>query len=357
MKLKVLALGSGILVLLAVAAFAFNRWINEPSGLGRVGQPLMAAVQPEQVRRIEIVSPENKVTLDTRDGTIWTVAQQHEFPVDSKKIKALFLKLTTVKLAHKITDSKDKLAALGVLTAEENDGKLEKDKTGRRLILYGQGDKPLFSLVLGNDRRGQGASGFGGTYVRYPDQNAAYLISDAVLVDQRPQDWIDGAVLEVDADQTLQSVQVRQEGKRAVELSHDKAGAPWRLAGMPQPELDEAAVRSLIGQLASLDIFKVAAGDAEPASVGRKKTGKLEFAFFDKRRFTLDIGEAKAPDEFRYVSLHAELDPAVKDETLHGWVDSFNERFGGRLLAVYDWDGARMLQDWAAYKKKPAKKD
>ena len=82
MKLKVLALMSGILVLLAVAAFAVNRWMNEPQDQGRVGQTLMGTASPADARRIEIVTPEHKVTLDTTDGSTWTVAQQGEFPVE-----------------------------------------------------------------------------------------------------------------------------------------------------------------------------------------------------------------------------------------------------------------------------------
>ena len=356
MKLKVLALASGILVLLAVAAFAVNRWMNEPQDQGRVGQTLMGLADPADARRIEIVTPEHKVTLDTTDGSTWTVAQQGEFPVDIKKVKSLFVKLTTVKLAHKVTDNPDKLAELGLLTQAENGGKLEQGKTGKRLTISGKDGKPLFSLVLGNDRRGEGAMAFGGTFVRYPSEKSAYLISDSVLVDLKPQDWIDTVVLDVDADKSLQSVRVSKPGERTVQLTRAKAGEPWALAGLPDAEVDQDAVKRLAGQLAGLDIFGVAPQGQTAEELGRKRTGQLEFAFFDKRRFSMDIGEQKAKDEYRYLTLHAALDPSVKDEKLQEWVDAFNKRFEGRKLAVYDWDGSRMLQAWKDYKKKPATK-
>jgi Domain of unknown function (DUF4340) len=356
MRLKTLALTSGILVVLAVAAFAVNRWIYAPTGLGRVGQVLMTGVNPADAARIEIVTPEQTVTLDTPNGNAWSVAQQHDFPVDTKKIKGLFLKLTTIKLAHKVSDRPDKLGELGVLTAAENGGKEEQGKTGKLIRILDKAGKTLFSIVIGNDRRGEGAMTFGGTYVRYPGDNSVYLISDSVVVDLRPEDWIDTSVLNVDADQTLRSVRVENPGQRVVLASHDKPGAPWSVQGIPAAKLDEDQVKRLINQLGGLDIFRVADAKADPAAMGRTRTGKVDFEFFDKRRFTMDVGEAKGKDDFRYATIHAALEPSVKDAALHSWVDDFNKRFEGRLLGVYDWDGARMLQGWKDYEKKPAAK-
>ncbi len=357
MKLKVLGLMSGILVVLAVAAYAVNRWINTPGSLGRVGQTLMSNADPALARRIDIVSPDQTVTLASADGSLWTVAQQENFPVDTKKIKGLFLKLTTLKVAHQVTDNPDKLDDLGLLTQSENGGKLQPDKTGKVLTVADKDGKPLFQLLLGTDRHGQGAMGFGGTYIRYPQEKGAYLISDSVLVDWRPEDWIDNAVLELDADKSLHTLRVRVPGQREVSLSHAKAGDPWLLAGMPDSEVDPDAVRRVINQLAGLNTYRVTAGTTPPAETGRQKVGHVGFELFDKRRFSVDVGEAKGKNDFRYLSIRAGLDPSVKDETLHGWVDAFNTRFGGRLLGVYDWDGSRMLQSWSDYqKKKPAKK-
>lgn len=353
MKLKVLALVSGILVVLAVAAFAVNRWITTPSTAGKVGEPLMSGVDLAQAGRIEIVSPESTVTLRTTDGSQWTVQEQNDFPVDPKKFKSLMLKLSSEKLAHEVTQNKAHLAELGLLTKEENGGKLEKGKTGRRLSIFTKDGHPLYTVLLGNDRRGQGGMTFGGVYVRYPGDTAAYLVSQSVVTELKPEDWIDGAVLDLDANKDIASVRVEQPGQRPVVLSRAKAGDPWQAQGLPAAQLDDAAVRRLIGQLAGLSLFKVAAGDAAPGSLGRAKTGRVEFSLFDKRHYTMDIGEAKAPDDFRYLSIRAELDPSVTDTALRQGVEAFNKRFGGRLLGVYDWDAKHMLPSLDELKVKP----
>lgn len=355
MNLKILSIMSGVLLVLAAGAFAVNHWVYAPRDQGRVGQVLMPNVDPADVYRIEVVTPEHSVTLETKDGSNWTVAQQDNFPVDIKKVKRLFLKLTTDKLAHKVSDDPSELGTLGVLTKKENGGKLEKGKTGKLIRILDKQGKQLFAIVMGNHRKGEGAMTFGGTYVRYPGDNAVYLISDTVAEDERPADWIDNTVLDVDAKKALESIRVENPHERAVELTRDKPGAPWKLAGMPADKLDPGQANAVADQLAGLDIFKVVSSKSNPADVGRKKLGHLQFQLFDKRRFFVDLGEAKGKDEFRYLTIRAALDPSVKNDKLHAWVEDFNKRFSGRLLGVYDWDAKRMLQNWKDYEKKPAK--
>ena len=99
MKLKALALGSGILIVLAVAAFAVNRWMYAPPSAGRIGQPLLPDLDLSETSQIRIESNEHEVTLNSEDGTNWTVAEQHGFPVDTKKLKGLLFKLANERVA------------------------------------------------------------------------------------------------------------------------------------------------------------------------------------------------------------------------------------------------------------------
>lgn len=354
MKLKVLALGSGILVLLALAAYGVNRWVGGPGNMGRLGQPVMAGVDVSRAARVEIVSPTARITLNTGDDGRWTVAEQQDFPVDVKKIKTLFLALSTEKLAHEVTRRPEKLAELGLLTPEENDGKAEDGKTGTTLRILDKDGQALFSAIVGNNRKGSPTAS-GGVYVRYAGDPAAYLAGKSPLIDLRPEDWIDTVVLDEDANKVLRSVRVERQGKRPVVLSRDKPEGPWTLQGMPAAQLSQDEVRRLTSQLAGMDIFGVKPGNANPKDVGRTTVGHVHFTFFDGRGFFADVGEVKAGDNFRYLSLRAELDPSVKDEALQARVNRFNERYRGRLLAVYDWDGKAMIPAWEEFRAKKGK--
>ncbi len=349
MKLKWLALVSAVLMVAALAAFALNRWGTGPSARGRVGQPLMTGIDTAQARQVEIVSAEGTVTLTSADGQSWVVAEQHNFPVDTKHIKGLFFTLTTRTLAHLVTENPDKLADLGLLTPEEQGDQPQAEQAGTVIRIRGGNDAPLFQLVVGNTRIGEGSMTFGGVYVRYPQEQAAYLVGDSIVTDLRPQDWIDNQVLDLDAEQTLQSIRVEKPGARPLEFSRAKPGDPWRLAGVADGQLAQDEVQRLASQLAGMDVFKVASPDVAPKAVGRTRIGRLQFALFDKRRYTLDIGLDKGEDDFRYLTLQAELADGSADEALAARVQAFNERFEGRLLAVYDWDGSQLVRDRADF--------
>jgi hypothetical protein len=117
------------------------------------------------------------------------------------------------------------------------------------------------------------------------------------------------------------------------------------VSGLAPEQVNQEETRSLANQIAALDIYRVAPGNSDPAAMGRKTTGLVEVRFFDKRAFTIDIGEQKGQEDFRYLTLAARLDPAGQDEALRKKVDAFNQRYRNRLLAVYDWDGGRLLRE------------
>lgn len=343
MKLKSLMIGSGVLAILAVAAFGVNQWTSAPPPAGRVGQPIMPDIDLAKAARIEILSPENKTTFNNKNGR-WSVGEQEDFPINPKKFRQLILNLTGNKIAHKVTSNPDKLAKLGLLTVEENGGKAENEKTGTLLRVLDQDSQPIFELLTGIERRGQGNTTYGGTYIRYPGSSDAYLISETVMYETKPEDWIDTVVFDLDAGKMIKSIRVERKGKAPVVLTRSEPEKEWVLEGAKQT-LDQSEAKSLANSLAGLDIFGIKPGDTGPATVGRKNTGTVRFQFFDQRTFIMEIGEEKAKDDFRYLTIRAEAAASVQDQALLDQVKAFNERYEGRLLAIYDWDGGRMLRE------------
>ena len=345
MKMKHLATISALLVLLALAAFGVNRWMGGSALPERVGQSIMPDLDMARLAKIVIESNEGSVTLNAGKGTPWTVAEQHDFPVDTKKINGLILKLSQGKVAHLITAKLEKLGGLGLLKPEENEGKREKEKTGVSIRILDSEDKPMFQIIMGNERRGQGASTFGGTYARFPDNTQAYLISESVISEFKPEDWIDTVVLDVDGKKTIKSIRIEKPGQSPLTMTRDEPESEWKVEGIAADKVNQSEVTSMVNQLAGLNIFKVARKNAPPSETGRKKTGTVRFDFFDRRSFTVDVGMDKSEDEFRYLSIQASLPPEVEDAGLKEQVEEFNRRFSARLVAVYDWDGGRLLRE------------
>lgn len=359
MKFRTLLIFSGVLFALAMVVFAINRWSGGPAGEERTGKPVMGTADVSQAAKIQIQSHEGTVTLVLVADDQWTVREQSDFPANPQKIKSLLVKLNTEKVAHRTTQKKEKLAGLNVLIAEENGGKWEKEKTGYRLRFLDGQDKTLFAVVIGRDRNGLRNAGFGGTYIRFGSENAAYLIKDTVLLDYRPEDWIDKGIFDEVADKVLKSIRIRKPGKKELVFSREKPETKWSLAGLPSERLKQQEIKNLANLIAAMELSKIAPRDKPAAELGRKNTGQVEFEFFDKRKFTLDIGDQKANDEYRYFTIKAKLDASVSDQKLKDRVAAFNLRFKNRFIGIYDWDGSKLLQarkDFLAEQKAAKKK-
>lgn len=353
MKFKGLAFAIGALVALAAIVLGANRWIGTQAPAGRLGKPLLGNVDLSAAAKIIIRSHQGRVTMNSSPDGAWTVSEQGSFPAASNKLKELLVKLSEQKVAHKVTDKKEKLPALGLLAGEENGGKWEQDKTGVQLRFLDSENKELYALLIGRDRGAAGGSGFGGTYVRFGGESTAYLVGESVLFDYRPEDWIDKKIFDEDGDKTVKALHIRQAGKPAVTLTRDKPETPWAMKGVAAGKLDQDEIKSLVNLIAGLEIYKIGEGGRPPKTMGRDRTGRVEFEFFDQRKFFIDIGRNKAADDYRYLTIRADLDPAVTDEKLRGQVVTFNQRFQNRLLGIYDWDGKQLLQGQKDFLAKP----
>jgi len=198
--------------------------------------------------------------------------------------------------------------------------------------------------MIGRDRGGERNAGFGGTYIRFGAEEAAYLIKDTVLQDFKPEDWIEKKIFDEVADKVLKTIRIRRPGKKEMVFSREKPETKWNLVGVPPERLKQTEIKNLANLIGGMDLSIIAPADKSAADLGRKRTGQVAFEFFDKRKFTLEIGDQKAKDEYRYFTIKANLDASVSDQKLKDQMTAFNKRFQNRIIGIYDWDGSKLLQ-------------
>ncbi len=391
MRLRTLAVTVGALVLLAGIVWLAQWQLGKAPAAKHSGHPLLDQVDLTQAARVEVIGPTSRATL-LAGPEGWTVQEQDGFPADQGKLSSLLLKLSEQKAGDLVSSSPADFADLGVLTQAENANKLEARKTCTLLRILDAAGKPLFELLIGNDRQlTTTTSAFGGQYVRFPGEQAAYLIGTTILADSDGKDWIEKPVLASDADKQFKRMHVQPPGKRAYAFVRDDPKGQWRLEGAPQQALLAPEVDTLAKNLADLEINSVAQAGSTPAALGRAKTGSVEVTTFDGRDYRLALGADKTKDSLRYVSTSAVLRPAkastapaaappaagpaaspaaataatttppaaaapLTEQDLKKRVDSYNNRFGKRFVAIQDWDGSRLMRDLKDYLPKPAAK-
>jgi len=337
------------LAAVAGAGLLGQRLLGPSSAAGRVGKPLLDGVDLAVAARIELVGPASHTTLVSRpDG--WFVQEQGAFPANQDKLNSFLFKLAEQKIADQVTENPDNFADLGVRTVEENGNKAEERKTGTLFSILDGSGKPVFQILIGRDRQpGMTVSSYGGQYVRFPGENAALLIGTTLVADTEPKEWIEKQILPREAEPQFKLIRVARTGAKPLAFSRDKRESPWLLDGASPTGLNTKEVDNLSKKLRDLEATQIAPAGKSRKELGRDKLSAVDVQLFDGRAFRLEVGEAKGPDNFRYVTVQETLDSSKTDATLKKEVEAFNRKFKDRVLAIPDWDAGRLLRERKDY--------
>ena len=79
--------------------------------------------------------------------------------------------------------------------------------------------------------------------------------------------------------------------------------------------------------------------------LGRTQVGKVTVETFEGIRYTFTVGEKEDKEGFRYMTAEASLGPGVDKPELKKKVEEYNRVFKGRMLAVQEWVGKRIIPD------------
>jgi len=349
MKLKTLAIAVAALALLAGIGLLAKWKLGAPAAAGRVGQPLMGALDMTQAARIELVGPASRTTLIAQPAG-WTVQEQGGFPADQGKLNTFLLKLAEQKIADTVSDNPADFGDLGVLTVAENGNKAEERKTGTLFRILDGSGKPLYQLLIGRDRsQSMTVSAYGGQYVRFPQDKAALLIGTTLYAETDPKEWLDKAILPAEAEKNFRSIRVERPGAKLLTFSRKQADSPWEMDGGTPRGLNAQEIDNLSKKLRDLQVGQIAPAGGTPASLGRAKLGVVEAHTFDGRTWRLDVGELKGADNYRYATVRETLDGSVSDAAQKKQAEAFNEKFKGRVFGIPDWDASRLFHERKEY--------
>jgi len=334
-KLKWIALVTAVLLVLAVAAYAITRMQQSVERPRRVGQSVLDLSVLSRAASLRIEDGERSVTLISADGG-WVVREAGGFPADESKMTDFLLGLTDKTVSHRVTTSEDKLAELKLLTPEEAD---DPASAGTLLVVEDDEGKTVYRLLVGDSRSAEGRTG---RYVRFPQEEAGYLVTAEFSVDSEPQAWLQSGILPTDHKTQYRSVTVRPADGGSLVLTRDDAKADWSVEGIPADRLRAGRVNSLVGDVANLELTGLADAGRSAAELGRERTQAVEVAFFDGRVYTLDVGGEAVDEDAHYATARADVsDDAGEDQ--HQAVRAFNRRFEGRVFALDTADVSRIF--------------
>lgn len=237
-----------------------------PSGSATAsGEPLLGELESAGIIAVTITDPnEDEIRLE-RTGDGWIIAGTDGFPVTASKIEDLLTKLVGIVSDRLVTQT----------AASHKHLQVASDDFTKRVTL--STDSGGETLYIGS------SAGAGATHIRVDGQNEAYLTGDVNAFDYntRSVSWVETLYSEVERDQvttiTLENANGTFSFEREIPTEEGSTPGAWMMVDLAEgEELNESAVTSLLGQLASIRLAtplgktaQESYGMAEPQATAR----------------------------------------------------------------------------------------
>lgn len=271
MKPRTIAeLGIVALVAVVVAASTYvsqNRWSQAKVG----GAALFPALpsQSAKIARIELRQGDKKLALERKDQS-WVLADQGGYPAKVEPVRTLLVRLSEAELVEPKTRKSDRFAMLELEDAGA------KDPKSREVRLLDQQGASIAQVIIGKRRLDAFGSSKAGTYVRWPEDQQAWLASGDLQVSAAVRDWVQPTVLDVEAPK-IKSVGVQIPNEAPLRIERETgAGGKFKLVEIPQGKklkqgADVDAIVRAVGAIELEDVRKL-----DPAATGEVSTARFE---------------------------------------------------------------------------------
>ena len=276
MRLKTLVLSVAALAALSVAVFVARRPTAPTSTDARIGQPLVDAKVLENAPRIRVSDQGKSVTLARQPDGTWRVPSYYDLPADFQKLSGFVGSLTEAKLQRVVTSSADRMARL-----EFKDSKIE---------LLDAADKPVWTVTLGKNPEAGG-----GRFVRYGDEQKAYLASLNAFLDGESKNWANTELLNVKPEDVAK-IEIPFADGGPVTVSRTKKDDPWTAMNAPAAQkLKAEKISSLLTSVGNIRFSETTALDDPNATAAKANLRTFTLTTFDNKTITVALG--RKPEE------------------------------------------------------------
>lgn len=276
MKLKTLIVTVVVLAALSVVAFIARRPAAPAASDARVGQALVDRSVIEKASKLRIADAGKTVELTRQADGTWRVPSYYDMPADFSKLSGFVGNLTDAKIQRLVTTNADRIARL-----EFKDTKIE---------LLDAADKPVFTVTLGKS-----AETGGGRFVRFGDEQKAYLTNLAAWLDVEPKNWANAELLNLKADD-IAKIEIPLAEGGPVTVSRAKKEDPWVAQNAPAGQKVKAdKIASILSSVTSLRFSDTSNPDDPNVAAAKANLRTFTFETFDKKVIKVSLG--RKPEE------------------------------------------------------------
>ena len=276
MKIKTLVASIVVLAVLAAGAFLLQRPAPPPPADTRLNQPMVDRATVEKASKIRISDAGKNIDLIRQGDGSWKVPSYHDLPADFGKLSGFVGNLTEAKLQRLVTSNAERISRL-----EFKDTKVE---------LLDASDKVVFTVTLGkNPETG------GGRFVRFGDEQKAFLASFSAWLDTEARNWANAELTNIKPDDVAKIEIPFAEGG-PITVSRSKKDDTWAADRTPAGQkVKSDRIASLLGSVGTVRFTDSTATDDANAVAAKANQRAFKLTTFDGKTITVAMG--RKPEE------------------------------------------------------------
>ena len=276
MKLKTLVVTVLVLAAVALGVYIARRPEAPKSADARLSQPLVDRATIEKAQKLRLADAGKTVELARQTDGTWRVTSYHDLPVDFNKLSGFVGNLTDAKLQRLVTSNAERIGRL-----EFKDTKIE---------LLDAADKPLVTVVLGKN-----AEVGGGRYVRFGDEQKAYLTNLSAWLDSESKNWANSELINVKPEDVAK-VEIPFAEGGPITVSRAKKEDPWTADKTPADQKVKAdKVASVLSSIGNVRFSETTASDDSNVAPAKANLRTFKLTTFDNKTITVAMG--RKPEE------------------------------------------------------------
>lgn len=292
MKLKTLIVSVLVLAALSVVAYIARRPAPPPSADARVNQPLVERAAIEKAAKLRLSDTGKTVELVRQTDGTWRVASYFDLPADFAKLSGFVSSLTDAKLQRLVTSNAERIGRL-----EFKDTKIE--------LLDGS-DKAVFSVSLGKN-----AEVGGGRYVRFGDEQKAYLANLTAWLDAEAKNWANSELINVKADD-IAKIEISFAEGGPVTLTRAKKEDAWTSEQTPAGQRIKAdKVSTVLSSVGAIRFSDTTAPDDANAAAAKANQRTFRLTTFDNKTISVALGRKPEEKKLKPPAADAKAGPAA----------------------------------------------
>ena len=245
------------------------------AGAARMGEVAFPALHagPDAAARLVLDGGEGEFALERGADGAWTAPGRHGHPAAARRVREALAALADMRLVEARTRLPERYARIGV----EPPG--APDSGSIRARVEDSGGRALADAIFGGRVFRRVGEARAGVFLRFPEDEQAWLASGGTDLPADPLDWLDRAIVDIPAD-SVARVDSAPAGAAGYVLRRGAAGESFRLLGAEGAlPLDAEAARRLASGLSALAFEDVFPRGAAPA--GGVAASRITFATFD----------------------------------------------------------------------------